>query len=88
VPQISLLPGTLPSVGDQRREVAVLRRSGVRLAVIDRHQFPEYGHTSFGESFDRTLAAWIRRSFVHVATITAPGPDGRTLDVWLRGRQK
>jgi Dolichyl-phosphate-mannose-protein mannosyltransferase len=88
VPQISLLPGTLPSVSDQRDEITVLRRSGVRLAVIDRHQFPEYGHTSFGESFDRTLAAWIRRSFVHVATLTAPGPDGRTLDVWLRGTQK
>ena len=81
-------PGTLPSVSDQRHEIAVLRKSGVRLAVIDRHQFPEYGHTSFGESFDRTLAAWIRRSFVHVATLTAPGPDGRTLDVWLRGTQK
>jgi hypothetical protein len=88
VPQISLLPGTLPSVGDQHAEIEALRASGLRLAVIDRHRFTEYGHTRFGESFDRTLAAWIRRSFVHVATLTAPGPNGRTLDVWLRGTQK
>ncbi len=72
----------------QRAEIATLRASGVRLAVIDRRQFTEYGHTGFGESFDRTLAAWTARSFVHVATLTAPGPDGRTLDVWLKGARK
>jgi Dolichyl-phosphate-mannose-protein mannosyltransferase len=88
VPQISLLPGTLPTAADERREIAVLRASGVRLAVIDRRQFTEYGHTRFGGSFDRTLAAWIHRSFTHVATLTAPGPDGRTLDVWLKGARR
>lgn len=85
VPQISLLPGTLPTARDQRDEIRILRASGLRLAVVDRHRFTEYGHTSFGESFDRTLAAWIHTSFVHVATLTAPGLDGRTLDVWLKG---
>lgn len=85
VPQISLLPGTLPTAADQRREIAILRASGVRLAVIDRRQFTEYGHTRFGGSFDRMLAAWIQGSFTHVATLTAPGPNGRTLDVWLKG---
>jgi hypothetical protein len=85
IPQISLLPGTLPTAADQRHEISVLRDSGVRLAVIDRRDFTEYGHTRFGGSFDRTLAAWIHTSFHHVATLTAPGPDGRTLDVWLKG---
>jgi hypothetical protein len=85
VPQISLLPGTLPTAADQRREIAILRASGIRLAVIDRRRFTEYGHTRFGRSFDRTLAAWIHGSFTHVATLTAPGPTGRTLDVWLKG---
>jgi 4-amino-4-deoxy-L-arabinose transferase-like glycosyltransferase len=88
VAQISLLPGTLPTVRAQRAEIAALRASGVRLAVTDRRQFTEYGHTRFGESFDRTLAAWLHRSFVHVATLTAPGPDGRTLDVWIKGARK
>jgi hypothetical protein len=88
VPQISLLPGTLPTAADQRREIAVLRTSGVRLAIVDRRQFTEYGHTSFGGSFDRTLARWIHTSFTHVATLTAPGPDGRTLDVWLKGARR
>jgi hypothetical protein len=84
VPQISLLPGTLPTARDQRDEIAALRASGVRLAVIDRRPFTEYGHTSFGGSFDRTLSAWIHGSFVHIATLRAAGPDGRTLDVWLK----
>jgi hypothetical protein len=88
VPQISLLPGTLPTARAERDEIALLRASGLRLAVIDRHRFTEYGHTSFGESFDRRVAAWIHRSFVHVATLSAPGPDGRTLDVWLKGARK
>jgi hypothetical protein len=84
VPQISLLPGTLPTARDQRDEIGVLRASGLRLAVIDRRRFTEYGHTRFGESFDRTLAAWIHRSFVHVATLRATGPNGRALDIWLK----
>ena len=88
LPQISLLPGALPTVRAQRAAIAALRASGVRVAVTDRRQFTEYGHTTFGESFDRTLAAWLHRSFVHVATLTAPGPDGRTLDVWIKGARK
>jgi hypothetical protein len=81
--QISLLPGALPTVADERRAVAELERAEVRLAVVDRRSFPEYGHTSFGGSFDRVLDEWIRRTFTKAATIgSADGP--RTLEIWLR----
>ena len=83
VPQLSLLPNALPSAGDQRAVVSDLDAAGVRLAVIDRHRFPEYGHTYFGGSFDRILAQWIRTNFVHLSTLGG-GIDAPTLDVWIR----
>ncbi len=84
LPQISLLPGALPTEQDERAAIAALDRAGVRLAVTDRRPFTEYGQTSFGGSFDRLLAGWIRSNFAHVATL-APGPGGtHTLDVWIR----
>ena len=51
--------------------------------MIDRHSYPEYGHTSFGGSFDRILAQWIRTNFVHLSTLGG-GTDAPTLDVWIR----
>ena len=79
LPQISLLPGALADVGAERAAIAKLSR--VRLIVIDRRRFTEYGHTTFGASFDRVLGAWIQRHFVHVATFGAQAPGGRVLDV-------
>lgn len=81
VPQISLLPGALPHRSDEAALIARLQRDRVRVAVIDRHAFREYGHTAFGRSFDRTLAAWIHRTFRHVAVV---GGGSRTLDIWMR----
>ncbi len=84
LPQISLLPGALPTTDDERAAIAALDRAGVRLVVTDRRPFTEYAHTSFGGSFDRALASWIRSDFTRVATL-APGPGGtHTLDVWIR----
>lgn len=82
VPQISLLPGALPRRADEVALVSLLERDHVRVAVIDRHAFPEYGHTVFGGSFDRTLAAWLHRTFRHVAVVGGSG--ARTLDIWMR----
>jgi hypothetical protein len=81
--QIQLLPIALPRVLDERAAVVALDRAPVRLAIIDRRAFPEYGHTVFGRSFDRLLSAWVHRNFQHVATLGGPHA-GRTLDVWVR----
>ena len=82
--QLSLLPGALPTRGDELGAIAALEQAGVRLVVTDRREFTEYGHTAFGQSFDTTLAGWIRTHFDHLATLPA-GPGGtHTLDVWIK----
>lgn len=80
--QLSLIPNALPTRADERAAIAELDASGTRLIVLDRRSFPAYGHTSFGSSFDRQLAAWIERNFVRVNTLGAGSP--RVLDVWIR----
>jgi hypothetical protein len=84
LPQLSLLPGALPTPAGERAAIAALEAAGVRLIVTDRHEFREYGHTAFGESFDRTLSAWIADRFRQVGRLGVPGEDGHVLDLWLR----
>ncbi|MGZ4383480.1 MAG: hypothetical protein ACXVY3_02670 [Gaiellaceae bacterium] len=85
LPEISLLPGALPSARAERTAIGTLEAQHVRLFVIDRHRFSEYGQSQFGISFDRILARWIHQHAVHLATLTSPrGPRSHTLDIWLR----
>jgi hypothetical protein len=84
LPEISLLPGALPTAAAERTAIARLEEAGVRLAVIDRRAFPEYGHTTFGGSFDRVLDSWVQGRFVRAATLRALGSDPRTIEIWLR----
>jgi hypothetical protein len=84
LPEISLVPGALASPGAERNAIATLQRDDVRLALIDRHTFPEYGQTSFGRSFDRGLAAWISAHFRHVTTLRPLAGVSHTIDVWVR----
>jgi len=79
--QISLLPGALPSVPAERHAIARLNATHVRVIVTDTRTFGEYGHGSFGTSFDRTLAAWIAGHFNRSGTF--PGQT-HTLVVWTR----
>jgi hypothetical protein len=81
--QISLLPGALPRRSDELAAMSRLRAANVRVIVTDRHPFTEYGHSSFGTSFDRALVVWIQERFRHIATISG-GLDTRTLDIWRR----
>lgn len=85
LPELSLLPGALPTEADERAAIARLEEARVRLAITDNREWPGYGHTSFGDSFDRELARWIEGNFNRAVTIRVPGED-RTLHVWLRGR--
>ena len=86
LPELSLLPGALPTAADERAAIARLEDAGVRLAITDNREWRGYGHTSFGDSFDRELARWIEGNFNHAATIRVSGDDGRKLDVWLKRR--
>jgi 4-amino-4-deoxy-L-arabinose transferase-like glycosyltransferase len=80
--EISLLPGALPTVQDERKAISRLESARVRLIITDDREWKGYGQTSFGESFDRVLAGWIRSNFDQVATI--PAGNARSLHVWLR----
>jgi hypothetical protein len=82
--QISLVPGALPKPEDERSAIATLERAKVRLVLIDRHTFAEYGQTRFGGSFDRLLDRWIQRNFVHTTRLRPGGGVDHTLDVWVR----
>jgi hypothetical protein len=85
LPELSMLPGALPTPQDERAAIARLDRAGVRLAVTDRRTWPGYGHTEFGGSFQRIVAGWLERSFTHAATLRGQGSKGdRTLDIWTR----
>jgi hypothetical protein len=83
LPQLSLLPSALPTVDAQQKVISELDAARVKLAVIDMRQFPEYGHTFFGGSFDRVLAAWLHQNFHRVAAITAPG-SSHVIVIWER----
>jgi hypothetical protein len=80
--ELSLLPGALAERGAEHAAIAQLARSHAPLVLIDRRSYPGYGHTSFGKSFDRNLAAWISNHYHHAATLG--GPSGPQLDVWTR----
>jgi hypothetical protein len=82
--EISLIPSALPNATDERAVIARLEDAGVRLAITDQRTWKGYGQTSFGESFDRILAAWIHRNFKHAATLRTDGAKPRILDVWTR----
>lgn len=85
--EISLLPGALAGAGRERRALDRLEGAGVRLAVIDRRTFSQYGHTSLGDSFDRDLDAWVRSRFRRVAEFSSGSdPEAPQLEIWVRTR--
>jgi len=92
--EISLIPGALPSSTDERRAIDRLEAARVPLVITDDRAWPGYGHSSFGRSFDRELAAWIRQNYTRAAVLRAAAhqtyegdqPE-RTLSVWLRRNQ-
>ncbi|MEZ5098338.1 MAG: hypothetical protein R3C15_00690 [Thermoleophilia bacterium] len=83
LPQLSLLPGALPTAADEQAAIDALEAADVRLAVIDGRAFTEYGHESFGVSFDRLLAGWLEARFDHQASLGGE-PGGLSIDLWGR----
>jgi hypothetical protein len=85
LPEISMLPGALPTLEDERAAVARLDAAGVRLVVTDfSRTWKGYGHGALGETFQRYLAEWLHDNFVLTWTLRASGGDPRTLDIWTR----
>jgi hypothetical protein len=82
LPELSLLPGALPTTTDEDRAIA--RMDHVRLAITDRTPLALYDQGAFGTSYDQRIAAWIRREFRHAATLRGAGQDDLSLDVWIR----
>jgi hypothetical protein len=80
--EISLLPGAYRSAPGEQQAITRLNAAHVQVIVTDTHRFTEYGHGSFGISFDRLLATWVKRHFSRVATF---GGQAHTLIVWRRG---
>ena len=86
LPELSLLPGTLPT--ERAEATAIARMGDVRLAVTDRRNLTEYGQGAFGESYNRRLGAWLRSDFKRVATYRGSASSGVILDLWQRSAQK
>jgi hypothetical protein len=85
VREISLLPGMLDGAGGETAAIARLEAAQVRLAVVDRHRFPDFGHTFFGGSFDRQVDTWIRSNFTRIARFnTGSDAESPRLEIWLR----
>jgi hypothetical protein len=77
---LQLLPIALPKAAEQRQAIATLETSPPRAVVIDRQTYPEYGHTSFGGTFDTVIDAWVQRNYRRAAVFTAAG---MRLEGWL-----
>jgi Dolichyl-phosphate-mannose-protein mannosyltransferase len=84
LPELSLLPGALAKPGSEQATINRLEQERVPLIVTERRSFAGYGHTSFGGSFDRDLAAWIRSHYRHAALLGPSGSAEDAVDIWLR----
>ncbi len=84
LPQISLLPGSLPDAQAEREAIRRLDESGVDLAVINTRSLTEYGQGAFGDTYYRTIQDWLDRDFVRVASFGNDGETTVALDVWQR----
>jgi hypothetical protein len=92
--EISLLPGALPTAAAEESAIAKLEAAKVPLVITDDREWPGYGHTSFGKSFDQKLAVWIQQNYRLATVLAAPEhvtfegdrPE-RKVSVWLRRNQ-
>ncbi len=82
LPTLSLLPGALD--GPAAEHEAIRGLGDVRLAILDRRPFTEYGHGAFGSTFDQELARWVRSNFTRQVTLRGAGPTPRIFDVWTK----
>jgi hypothetical protein len=82
LPQLSLLPGMLPTPADERRAIEQMR--DVRLVLLDRTPLETYARGTFGEGYNNVVGAWVRREFSHVRTIPGSGEQLTGIEIWKR----
>jgi hypothetical protein len=83
LPELSLLPGALPTTGAEA--AAVARLADVRLAIVDPRPYAEYGAGAFGgPDFYPQIGAWLRHDLGRRTALRGAGPDPRTLTAWRR----
>ena len=83
LPQISLLPGSLPDPASELEAIRRLDAAGVALVLTDRRELSAYGEGAFGTAYNNTLGDWLSRDFTRVATIDNDGAPP-ALDIWQR----
>lgn len=84
LPQISLLPGSLPDAEAEREAIRRLDAAGVDLVVVNTRDLTEYGQGAFGDTYYRTIQDWLDRDFSRVASLGNDGETTVALDVWQR----
>ncbi len=84
LPQISLLPGSLPDAQAEREAIRRLDESGVDLVVVNTRDLTEYGQGAFGDTYYRTIQDWLDSDFRRVASYGNDGETTVALDVWQR----
>jgi hypothetical protein len=84
LPQISLLPGSLPDAEAEREAIRRLDAAGVDLVVVNTRDLTEYGQGAFGDTYYRTIQDWLDRDFSRVASFGNDGETTVALDVWQR----
>ena len=84
--EISFLPSALPTAAAEQAAVERLERAAVPLIVLDRREWPGYGHGRFGETFGTGLQAWITREYELTDTLRSGGSRPRTLEIWTTRR--
>jgi hypothetical protein len=84
LPELSLLPGMLPTKADEQRAIAQM--DDVRLAVIDRTPLGLFELGTFGEGYNREIGAWLERDFERIAQLRGTGEQLTGIDVWKRTR--
>jgi 4-amino-4-deoxy-L-arabinose transferase-like glycosyltransferase len=86
LPQLSLLPGMLPTAAEERQAIA--RMSDVDLVVIDRTPLTLFGLGQFGEGYAKEIGAWLERDFRLIASIDGSGKELTGIDVYKRQRSE
>ena len=61
-----------------------LPSTALSLGVSHARDWIGYGHSSFGESFDRTIAHWLDSNFERIAVLRGAGDEPRVLEIWKR----
>jgi hypothetical protein len=77
---LTVLPGSIATPGEEASAIARLRREHAALAVIGARDLSVWGTPTFGVSYDKTLGDYLRRSSISTSVAgTLSQPVGGTI---------